>query len=188
MLSSDYSNRNIFIDMFHQKKEQLFTFISSFSNTSTLSIIVPKNTYLRTKIICEYIEDQYEVDFQPINFIMLMYLEFLQQSIENYQPHRIREEIYHAENHDDYLIIHDKGKTFKTKTNHEKRLEIKITMSKRDVEKGMLLLEEIESLHGHSPSLEQMIAALWINYINEYKSGNKQYAIDKIVALVMRSF
>lgn len=175
---------------FYNLKSHVNSWLNSMAKSNLLNLRIPKNVYLRTELICKYIEDKFEVDFDIANFIMILYLNFLDTSVERYEPKKIQDTLTRSYGYDDNepLIIHDKGKYFKIEDKKTIYYKIEIEMDKRDVEKGLLLLDEIEDIFGASPSLEEMIATLWINFIEEYKAGRNKDALKQILILLKRYF
>jgi hypothetical protein len=166
--------------------DMIESFLSSFSKTEMLEIIVPTNVYLRTKLLCEYISEKVEVYFDVSNFLMTLYLDFLQSAIEKYNPKKIQEQITRSHGYDDILLIHANDKIYEYKKREGKQTTITIGIDKKDGRKGQLLLDEMEELYGQAPSLEKLLSILWINFIEDYKAGNNQKALNDIIRMLKK--
>lgn len=168
--------------------KNLTSYIESFQKTESLEIVVPKNVYVRTKLICDYIEDSLDVSFQIANFLMLLYVEFLQTALKSYNPSTIHNVITRTHGYNEKLLIHDNEKVYAFNKQEKKQTILTIVIDKKEAEKGRLLLEEIDDLYGQAPSLEKMISTLWINYIEDYKEGNPHNSIPSIIALLKKHY
>lgn len=162
-------------------------FLPSSKQENDLEILVPKNIYTRTEMICLYIEDEvsklgdYECSFTVANLIMFLYEEFLNESIKNYNPDKIRQEIDIPHNYDEKLRINANDKTYLYAKYSGKNIALGIEMSEREMAKGQLLLDELDDLQGGAPMLEKMLAALWINFIESYKKGQGNKILQDII-------
>lgn len=163
------------------------SFLSSFSKTVDFDIVVPTNVYIRTRLLCEYISEKVEVNFGVSNFLMTLYLDFLQTAIEKYNPKKIYEQITRSYGYDDTLLIHAYDKIYEYRKREGKQTIITISIEKKDMQKGQLLLDEMEDLYGQAPSLEKLISTLWVNFIEEYKAGNNQKALNDIIRMLRKS-
>lgn len=167
---------------------KLTSYIESFQKTESLEIVIPKNVYVRTKLICDYIEDSLDVSFQIANFLMLLYVEFLQTALKTYNPSIIYNAITRTHGYNEKLLIHDNEKVYAFKKQEKKQTILTIVIDKKEAEKGRLLLEEIDDLYGQAPSLEKMIGTLWINYIEDYKEGKPHNSLPSIIALLKKHY
>lgn len=162
------------------------SFLSSFSQSAPLEITVPTNVYIRTQLLCEYIEEQVDVQFGMDNFLMTLYFDFLKTCIQQYNPKKIYHEMNRSHGYEDSLIIYANDKVYEYRKKTGKNSILSITIGKRDAEKGQLLLDEMEDLYGQAPPLEKMIAILWVNFIEDYKMGNNQKALNQIIRLLKK--
>jgi hypothetical protein len=173
-----------------EKKRGFFEIIEnlllSFSKTVSLRLQVPTNIYLRTELLCEYIEEKVGVDFEINHFLMALYLDFLQKSISKYNPMKIYRKINQSHGYGDVLEIHANDKVYKYKKRKENTTELFITIDKKDALKGEMLLAEIDELYGQAISLETMLSNLWINFIEEYKRGDNVKAFNEIVRMLKK--
>lgn len=171
--------KNIFTDTI----SSLFT---SYSKMESLEIVVPKNIYLRTQLICAYIQDFTGQTFDENMFLTLLYDDFLRNSIERYNPNTIRHEIDRYR-HDEKLLIHSNDRIYAYGKSKGKHIVFTIAFYKSQIEKGELLLDELEEIYGESPTLEQMIATIWVNFIEDYKTTGSKVALQRIEALLIKS-
>lgn len=162
--------------------------VNTYSNVESLEIVVPKNIYLRTQLICEHIQDTTGHLFDNTMFLWLLYNDFLNTSIEMYKPDMIRQEINRSHKHDEKLLIHSNDRIYAYEKSSCKRIILTITFDKRAIEKGELLLDELEDLYGQAPTLEKMIATLWINFIEDYKTAGNTKALLRIKDLLKKHY
>lgn len=162
-------------------------FVSSFSSTVSLTIAIPTPVYLRTKLLCEYINDEVGVDFDVSNFLMVLYLDFIHASVKRYEPLYMYRSIHLKYPKADTLIISQGSKILaEYKRDKETRTDIWISMDKKDVLKGEMVLYELDELYGHQLTFEEMLANLWINFIEEYKRGNHEKALNAIIKMLKK--
>lgn len=175
------------------KKERLSvldiidSFLSTFSKSISLSIVVPANVFLRTKLLCEYISEKAGIHYGLADFILAIYVDFIESSIEKYNPRSVHEAINRSHGYDETLLIHDRNRVYSYQKREGRDRTITFTMDKKLAEKGQLLLEEMEDLYGDNISLEKMIATLWTNFIEEYKMGNNQKGLQMIIKMLRDS-
>lgn len=154
---------------------------STFSETVKLRLTLPSNVYYRSQLLCDYISEKVGVSFGLSEFIMLLYLEFLETSIERYNPDKIYDSMTRSYGYDDTVVIHEHDRVYEFKKRETKRTDIFLTMDKNDAKKGQLLLDEMEDLYGQAPTLEKLVSTLLINFIEDYKTGHHQKALNGIV-------
>lgn len=165
--------------------DMVIDFLDSFSSTVSLTITVPTAIYLRTKLLCEYISEEVDVDFDIANFLMLLYLDFINSSIKKYEPLKMYRSINPIYQQNETLKITQGKKVLaEYKRNNESKTSLFITMDKKDAVKGEMILYELDELYGHNLKLEQMMGNLWINFIEEYKRGDNQKALNTIIKML----
>lgn len=158
----------------------------SFSRTVSLRLHVPTNVYLRTELLCEYIEETVDIEFGVNHFLTVLYLDFLQKSISKYNPLKIYQTINQSYGYEDVLEIHDNQKVYKYKKTKAHMTEVIITIDKKEALKGEMILAEIDELYGQAISLEKMLSNLWIHFIEEYKRGDNVKAFNAIVRMLKK--
>lgn len=160
-------------------KKHLKSIVESFRTTADLSLVIPKSVYLRTIQICNYIEEASETKFRIENFIMLLYLEFINSSITDLDIFTIYKMIDRP-NITNTVRITNGHDVCECNLKEYSKKEISITMLKKDVLKGELLLAEIYELYGRVFCLEKVISTLWINFINNYLKGDNKAILELI--------
>lgn len=161
--------------------EQVESFFEAFRRTITMELEVPTSVYARTRLLCEYISDKVGVRYHVSELLMTIYLEFLQKSIEGYNPTKIYEEITRSYGYGERLVIHAEDRVYEYEKRSGTKTILTITIDKKDARKGELILEEMDELFGNVPPLEGLFSTLWINFIEEYKRGNNQKALNAII-------
>lgn len=162
-------------------------FLSSLSPSVSLTISIPTSIYLRTKLLCEYVSEEVGVDFDISNFLMLLYLDFICSSIKKYEPLKMYRSIHPKYGTDDTLVIKKGSKILaEYKKKNETKTQIWMTMAKKDVLKGEMVLYELDELYGHNLTFEEMMANLWINFIEEYKRGEQAKALNAIIKMLKK--
>lgn len=164
------------------------SFLSTFSATEQLRLTTPSNVYYRSQLLCEYISEKVGVPFDSSELIMLLYLDFLETSIQKYNPDKIYEAMTRSHGYDDTIVIHEVDRVYEFKKRQTKRTNIFLTMDKKDAKKGQLLLDEMEDLYGQAPTLEKLVSTLLINFIEDYKTGHNQKALNEIVRTLRKQF
>jgi hypothetical protein len=162
-------------------------FIKSFTKSVSLEIEIPTNVFIRTNLLCEYIQEQLEVEFHLHNFIMLLYLDFINTSIKKYNPLKTMRELNKTHEYgesiklvcgNDVYVHHRRESTFTT---------IYLEMDKNDILKGEMLLYELDEILNCQLTFEKMIGNIWINFIEEYKRGNETEALNAIIKMLKSS-
>lgn len=167
--------------------EIIYDFFLSFSSSVSLTIAVPTAVYLRTKLLCEYISEEVDIDFELSNFLMVIYLDFISHSTKKYDPLSMYRSIQPVYQKNDLLIIKQGEQVLTERKKHNTTwTEIVITMDKKDVMKGEMILYELDELYGHQITFEQMIGNLWHNFIDGYKRGEHAKALQKIIHMLKK--
>ncbi|AJD93364.1 hypothetical protein JMA_40460 (plasmid) [Jeotgalibacillus malaysiensis] len=160
--------------------------IESFRTSITLEVTVPSAVYARTRLLCEYISEKVGVRYTVSEFIMTIYEDFLQECISKYQPKRIYEQITREYGYGQTLTIHMNEEIATVQKRPGTRTILTIEIGKRDAEKGELILEEMDEMFGQVPTLEGLLGKLWTNFIEEYKQGNNQKALNAIIRMLKK--
>lgn len=155
-------------------------------STESLEVVVPKNVFLRTQLLCGYVEDVTGQSFDENTLLTLLYDDFLNNSIERYDLSAVRQEIDQTK-YDEKLLIHSNDTIYEYGKRRGARMVVTISFDKNQVEKGELLLDELVEIYGKSPTLEMMVSAIWINFIEDYKINGGQQTLRKIKALLINS-
>lgn len=169
-------------------RNKLLNFIDtltvSLANEVSLRLMIPTNIVNRTEMICEYISDEIGMHFRVEDFIMVIYLDFIKNSIKKYDPMRIYHEISESYGYNDKIKIVCGNETYEYDKLACGRTDIVITMDKKEARKGQLLLKEIGELYGRKISLDLMISTLWINFIERYKRGDTEKSLKSILKIL----
>lgn len=157
-------------------------FTKEYDPEFTLSI--PNSIVHRTKLICSYIKSEHGYDFELENFLMLLYLDFIKNSIRNYNPKKLFNDLSKNYYEDDYLVISTGDYKYNIEKTKYTKIDITIIMSDEDVEKGQLILDELYDLYHYKISFSKLLENLWIGFIEDYKCGINKRAYHSIVKLL----
>lgn len=161
------------------------SFINLLSKSVTLNVIVPTNILIRTKLICDYISEEVEVEFSIENFLMIVYLDFIRESIRKYDPLKIYRQLNESFGYNDTIKLTFGDEVYEYNKRECSRTELIIEMDKKDALKGQQLLSELDDLYGRTNiTLEKMISTLWINFIENYKRGEHDKALKTIIKML----
>lgn len=167
-----YRLSNFISDLFAKECDPEFT------------ISIPDNIIHRTELICSYIRDEQGYDFEIENFLMLLYFDFIKNSIKNYNPKKVFEDLnkdFYKEEYID-LVIHNEH--CRVRTAKYNKTNITMSMAKEDVKKGQLILDELYDLYGYRFQFSKLLENLWIRFIEDYKTGTNKRAYHSIVKLL----
>lgn len=147
-----------------------------------LEIIVPTNIVYRTQMICDFISKQLGTEFCLYDFIMLLYIDFIDNSIKKYEPLKMLKTL--NINNNQSISIYCMDESYEYDKHSENRKLVIITITKEDSERGQILLDEMEELYGQKISLEKMFNSIWINFIEDYKHGKNKDALSYIIKII----
>lgn len=151
-------------------------------------INIPMNVFHRTELICNYIKIEKGYDFGVENFLMLLYLDFIRQSVKSYNPKKIYKQItteYYEKK--SFLIAAGEEAYEVTKTNY-KPCKLDIYIDKENMLAGKLILDELYDLYRVRISFNRLLESLWIGFIESYKKGENNKAYTTIVKLLKECF
>lgn len=173
------------------RRKGIFDYIEKFilDHTKTISfqLELPTNLFIRTKLLCEYIKEQAGFNFGVHDFLMVLYLDFINSSIKKYDPIKIYRLINYSYDYDDTLKIVVGNDIYIHKKRESNISKIIIPIEKSNVLKGEMLLAEIDELYGHNISFEKMLSNLWINFIETYKKGDNDKALNDIIKMLKKN-
>lgn len=144
-----------------------------------LELIVPANVIYRTQMICDYISKQLGIKFEIYDFIMSIYMEFIDNSIKKYEPLNFLKVL--SRSYSNVVKISCEHEEFEYEKGNENKKLVIITITKDDSKRGQVLLYELEELYGTKISLDKMFNSIWINFIEEYKHGKSNEAINNLM-------
>lgn len=160
------------------------------SNTRTIEIKLPSNVLHRTELMCIYISEEIKDTFTINDFLMLLYLDFVKYAIKNYNPKRVLKEAMRKNElyQDDELTIVINDKTYIANKNSIRYSYVDITMSKSEIRKGEIILDELYDLYKFKIPFEVLLSNLWINFIEDYQNGTNKRAYTSIVKLLKQVY
>lgn len=168
----------------NQLIKNINSLINSFSDYVSLELIVPSNIVYRTEMICDYISKQTNSDFGIYDLINLLYITLIDNSTKKYEPYKILKNLNKTYDYDDIIKISDGTNICDCIKKDCKRNRVIIKMNKTDASKGQLLLDELEDLYGHGLNLDKMVYKIWINFIEEYKTGENSKILSSIITML----
>lgn len=175
-LSLFYKIKNILQNLLVTESSPMFT------------LHIPNNTLYRTELICKYISDEQGYDFGLENFLMLLYLDFIQDAIKHYNPHKIFELLKKSYYTSETIILSNGIDTYSIDKVDLNVCNLTITMSESDVKKGELILNEIYELYRYRFQFSKLLESLWLNFIEGYKCGDNKRAYHSMVNLLKKCF
>lgn len=165
----------------------LFNIFSEFLHKAPdyidIDISIPKEIYLRTQLICDYISDEEDVDFDLNSFIFLLFYDFIKDCIEHYNPKKVFEKLTFNYINKQTLVITNGYEEIEI-NNGINFYKLRISFDKYDVDKGELILEELSELFHSKISFNQLIEQLWVSFIYEYKTGDNKKAFAYLKRIV----
>ena len=148
-------------------------------NSNCITINIPRDIVYRTELICSYISDQGEPDFDLSTFILLLYLDFIKTSITHYNPQKTFKKLttlYYTSNK---IVLSNGSEECIVDRSNTNMSTYTIEFNPEDIQKGELILNELYELFHYKISFSKMIEQIWIGFITEYKTGdNKKAFLD----------
>ncbi|MFC0526002.1 hypothetical protein ACFFGV_20720 [Pontibacillus salicampi] len=149
----------------HKRKAFYQTILASLSNSIDVTVAVPSFVYVRAHILCEYIEEEYELSFTVNQLIWLLYKEFTSQYYKRKDIWKLYQYISNADS--SLIEVYHYGKlvdTHKHYQPHETKT-IHLRVNKKEVRNGEALLAEIDAIYPNHIMFEDMIGQLLINFM-----------------------
>lgn len=155
-----------------------------------LSITVPHAIYLRTRLICDYIQSVYEIDLNTGKFLDILYMDFIHRNMKKHNPSKMYEELTKYDMDLDDLAINDhkNNKVYTVRKKHQSNIELGISFSKKNIERGEMILAELDEVIGKYMTVEKLLSRLWIGFIQSFSDGNNERAIEKIIKMAAKNF
>ena len=154
----------------------------------TFTISIPSHVLYRSKLICEYIEEEIEDDFNLDNLLMLLYMNFIKESIKTYNPKSIyillNKSFYDTRN----ITISDGNHNISIDRAPIKLSHLEISISTKNFKKGQLILDELYELYQSRFSFSKLLESLWMDFIYSYKTGENKKAYNSIVNMLRQCF
>ena len=142
-------------------------------------ILIPKETVFRTQLICEYICEEENCNFDINTFLYLLYCDFIHKSIENYNPEKTLKLLTTNYVDDKSFIITNGYDSVELKNNLSFN-KFTIQFDKNEALKGQLILNELSELFHINIPFNTLLSQLWISFIYNYKTGNNKKAFTHI--------
>lgn len=157
--------------------ECISNFIQKSNHYINIDICIPKDIVLRTKLICNYISDKEDCDFDLNTFIMLLYLDFVRESIEHYNPQKVLKQLTFDYVNNKSLLISNGSDSYQV-NNNISYSSYSIEFDIEEAEKGQLILNELFELFHVRIPFNKLIEQLWISFIYKYKTGDNKKAFN----------
>ena len=171
---------------FLMKIKSFFENVSE-SNEVIFDVNIPKNILFRTELICEYVQEEHDYNFNLNNFLMLLYLDFVKTSIKTYNPEKVFQ-LLSKDFFETDLLISNGSESCNIKRNNFEFSNITISIARKDYLKGQLILDELYDIYKCKFSFSHLIEALWLDFIECYKTGSKKRAYYSIINLLKDCF
>lgn len=118
------------------------------------------------------------------NFLMLIYLDFFKGSVENYDVKKMYRLLNESYGYNDTIRIVSGDQVFEYQKRECNRSTLIIEMEKSDVAKGRYLLSEFRDLYLLEYKFEDLMTALWIDFIEKYKRGRNEKSLKSIIKML----
>lgn len=168
--------------------DKIFNFIDNIKEDHiiTFNINIPKNVVIRTQLICDLVQEEHNYIFNINNFLMLLYINFIKTSIKSYNPEKTFKLLTQSFYEPDLILTNGSDKCIVKRNNYEYN-NITIEIDKNDFEKGQLILDELFDIYKYKISFSHLIEALWLDFIEAYKSGSNKKAYYFIIQLLKQN-
>jgi hypothetical protein len=158
------------------------------TSTVLLTIKVPKNLYFRAEILCEDIEELSGYSFIQNDLMNLLYNDFLLYAKKRPDPRAIFDLLNSLEQSAKGTQLQQNGeKVFKLvelDTKQEK-ITMELRMRRKVALRGEVILADMEEVQpNHGYTLERIFELLYIDFIDKFRKGNSEDAINNILSLL----
>lgn len=178
----------------YTKKNKIESFMSKIRTTIDYEILVPNDILSRTELMCMFVQEEIKEYFGIDEFLMLLYQGFINYAVKNPNPDRIcreatRKKVKRVRERGDEVIkivINEKEYIEKKEGSLyvNEDVFVNIRMPKYEAKKGQLILSELYSIKGIYVGMEELLANLWINFIEDYKDGTNKRAYRSLVKIL----
>lgn len=151
-----------------------------------VNILIPKETVFRTQLICEYICEEEECDFDLNTFIYLLYCDFIKQSVEHYNPEKTLKKLTTDYINNKTLIITNGYDNIKLNSNISFN-KYTVEFDKEEALKGQLILNELHELFHVNITFNSLLSQLWISFIYDYKTGDNKKAFTSLKKMLQEN-
>lgn len=142
-------------------------------NTTDIELIIPKDVFYRTELMCECISDELDLDFELAHFLTALYDNFIYEAVTRYDTKKIARSLQLRKKYERKTIITIDGKQEVYNLIADNTNTILIEMQNNDIKKGELILSELKALYHCDASFPELMSSIWIDYIEQYKQGKK---------------
>ncbi|QJX80926.1 hypothetical protein [Priestia megaterium] len=169
--------------------ERLANFFSFAFNKEAeieLAVEVPQSVYLRTRLMCEFIETNYEIPVSVGEFVSALFIDFIQRNMKKHNPKKVCDELTKYVKPIESLEINDpmNNKIYLIKKKEHSTYVVGFSLDKVNIRRGEMILAEIDELTGNYYTVEELISRLWNNFIKGFSEGNNEKAIEKIFKMI----
>lgn len=155
-----------------------FNIIFEKEQIPTFQIKIPNTTITRSKLLCSYVSEillsefNIDIDIDLKMLITLLFKDYVNKSIENYNIKKIFKELSKDYlNHETLTISNGTDNYIYEKSDIS---SIEIQFPSCEVNKGMLILNEIYETYKYRISFAKMLENIWIGFIEDYKNNTSQ--------------
>ncbi|MCM3716066.1 hypothetical protein M3202_18600 [Alkalihalobacillus oceani] len=148
------------------------------SSTVSITIQVPAYVVLRTKILCEDIEEKAEQPFHPADLIELLYDDFLINLKEtNHLYTTYRQLLSHSIEPAEVTTF--QGDYFKRV---EKRTSLRLHLARKKVLRGEVFIYDVSQQVNHLDiTIENILEILLTDFMKKYCSGDVPQLLDDLI-------
>ena len=108
---------------------------------------------------------------------MLLYLDFVRESIEHYNPQKVLKQLTFDYINNKSLLISNGSDIYKV-NNNISYSNYSIEFDIEEAEKGQLILNELFELFHIKIHFNKLIEQIWISFIYKYKTGDNKKAFS----------
>lgn len=191
LLAKEYTNYSTSETFLERLIEFKNIWIDSRTTEIEITVTIPHSIYLRTRLICDYIESVYSIQMPIENFLSILYEDFIHRSMKKHNPMKILEELTKHSHKTSTLVINDpmQNKIHTLKRQNATEIIFGFNISKKQVKRGEIILAELDEVLTNAYfTVEQLISRLWLNYISDFSEGNNEKAVDKLIKLAAKHF
>ncbi|MGF7535366.1 hypothetical protein AAGG74_17080 [Bacillus mexicanus] len=177
-----------------KRKNSIFQWIECWLDIrvteAELTVTIPHSVYLRTRLICDYIRSVYDSPMNTSHFINILYVDFIHRHMKKHNPRKMYDELTKYDFSLGEVMINDpmNNKKYTYQNYGSTEIEIDYTVSKKNIERGEIILAELDELLGIHFTVEELLSKLWINFIQSFSDGNNEKAIDKLLKIAAKNF
>ena len=152
---------------------RMINFFKVEPSVTNIELVVPNDVYYRTELICECISDELDLDFGLAHFLTALYDNFIYEAITKYDTKKIIKSLRSRRIYERKAVVVIDGEEELCTLFADNISTILIEMQNSDIKKGELILSELEALYSCNVSFPELMSNVWIDYIEQYKQGNK---------------